>query len=147
MTIFSELVEAHSEAGDDQAVAASILASLKVNKTASEVLLHAVTAAVTFERRSQAAVVERYAFAGKAKGRDLRERLAEGTFSIGNGVRIPWLDATVDDHEARIAYQQRLIGAVLGDIDRHTLAIKLIRDHGVSCLREVPDTGFDGLAA
>jgi len=146
MSTFSELVEAHSEAGDDQAIAVAILAVLKVNRKASKVLLNAVAAAVTFERRHLATVAERNAFAGHPKGRDLREHLAEETFAIGNGRRIRWLDATVADHEARIAYQQRLISAVVGDIDRHTLAIKIIRDHGVTCLREVPD-GLDGRVA
>lgn len=138
MNTWRELVEAHEEIKVDREAAAAILLQLKVNRQAAIVLLPIVTEAVGAERRRLVAQKEQVAFSGRAKGKDIRELLVEETFAVGNGRRVAWLDATVDDHEERIVYQQKLIGSIATDIDRHKLAIKLIRNAGVTCLRELP---------
>lgn len=123
----------------DKEVAAQILLALKVNREAATLLLPILTEAVRLERRKIAQANEVAAFVGKPNGKDLRAALVEETFAVGDGRRVKWLDATVEDHEARIAYQQRLIGAIASDVDRHQLAIKLIQNHGATCLRDVPE--------
>ena len=67
--------------------------------------------------------------------------------------RVAWLDATIETfgewgrvafgamtvemHESRIAYQQKLRGSIQTDVDRHVDAINEIKAAGVSCLDDI----------
>jgi outer membrane protein TolC len=70
-------------------------------------------------------------------------RLAEERFVLGDGTVVDWLQATIDDHLARISYlraiQARYNQGVNATVDRHQTAIDAITAAGVTCLDELGD--------
>lgn len=89
-------------------------------------------------RRHRTARIERATIGGQGEGAEggwLR-LLPEG-FVLPDGRWVTWGEATVEDHEARIGWLSGQIEALGQDVDRHQQAIKVIREHGVSCLAEV----------
>lgn len=90
-------------------------------------------------RRAHVLRVERATFrkAGEpAEGGWLR-LLPEGFANPRTGRWVTWGQATVEDHEARIGWLTGQMEALGQDVDRHQQAIKIIREHGVTCLAEV----------
>lgn len=71
----------------------------------------------------------------------LSERFYTGVKYVAHG------EATIEDHEGRIAFQLELRGGIDDDIVFHWTAIELIQRTGVTCLNEVPDVDLDELAA
>ena len=65
------------------------------------------------------------------------KELAGTRFSLGRGRKVDWMEATVEDHRARIAYLAKLRGGIDKTIQRHQAAIDAIEEHGVTCLREI----------
>lgn len=62
------------------------------------------------------------------------------TFSLGDGTRVAWGVATIEQHEQRIALLERQQDNVQRTIDRHRLAIQQIRKTpGASCLNDVAE--------
>ena len=66
-------------------------------------------------------------------------RLSYSEFSLGGGRRVSWQEATVSDHEERIEYLKKQRDAINGTIDLHKEAVSLLKEAGVSCLREVTE--------
>lgn len=90
-------------------------------------------------RRAHVLRVERATFGptgGEAAEGGWLRLLPEG-FVLPDGRWVTWGEATVEDHEARIGWLTGQMEALGQDVDRHRQAIKVIRQHGVSCLAEV----------
>lgn len=104
-----------------------------------DLLLPVLADEVRRVRRAHVLRVERASFGTDSKvaeGGWLR-LLPEGFANPRTGRWITWGNATVEDHEARIGWLTGQIDALGQDVDRHQRAIKVIREHGVSCLAEV----------
>jgi hypothetical protein len=90
-------------------------------------------------RRFQVARVERQTFG--AQGGEPAEggwlRLLPESFVLPDGRMVTWGQATVEDHEARIGWLRGQMDALGQDVDRHQQAVKLIREHGATCLAEI----------
>jgi hypothetical protein len=50
-----------------------------------------------------------------------------------------WGDMSIADHEAVILRLQTMAGAINDRIARHRSAVDAIKEHGVSCLRQIAD--------
>jgi hypothetical protein len=60
-----------------------------------------------------------------------------GTFALGDGTRVTWGRATVEQHEQRIALLRKLIAGLEQTIAMHEAAIRLLRATGARCLEEI----------
>lgn len=67
-----------------------------------------------------------------------RAKLLAETFSLGDGTRVSWGDATADDHRKRIAMLDRIYTGIGATIGRHVEALELIEAANVHCLNELP---------
>ena len=135
--------------GDPLVLAGSVLS--KVTKAdllglvATEIRIAQRTAVRNAERQ-----VFRALFDNKPRGSrpvpppSLR-RLFKTPFAIGDGSRVNWLDATVEQHEERIARLAEMRNGLDRTIAQHVEAVRLIKEAGVSCLAELPDESFDQL--
>jgi hypothetical protein len=77
--------------------------------------------------------------AGERTAREARLAIPRVRFRVGDGTEVEWGRATVTQHQARIAWQRTQMDAIAVDIDRHTGAVDLIEQHGVSCLDDIPN--------
>lgn len=108
-----------------------------------EIVRRAETAAFT------AAMTERFAPQGSlpirpavttAEQVDAAEsfrRLFKEKFSLGDGEKVSWGEATVEQHEQRIAFLIPMRDGLTGTIRRHEEAVSLIRQHGGTCLADL----------
>lgn len=65
------------------------------------------------------------------------EELLSTMFALGDGERVTWGEASIEQHEQRIAL---LVGNAAGNVEtaaRHEVAARMIREAGVTCLAEV----------
>lgn len=100
---------------------------------------------VALVRRHRVRMVETRAFSKRNLTGDpptdlvvARLELAEATFVPGIGNEpVAWADATIEQHNARIAMLERHVAGTVITIDRHRAAVELIADAGASCLREI----------
>lgn len=58
-------------------------------------------------------------------------------FRPGDGTEVSWDDATVEQHQLRIAWQRTLISSVEVDVSRHQAAIALCLRYGVDRLSDI----------
>lgn len=63
--------------------------------------------------------------------------LFRSKFSLGDGRDIAWGEATVEQHEQRIAFLEKQRDGISRTIAQHQSAIKTIRQAGVSCLNDL----------
>lgn len=69
--------------------------------------------------------------------------LLSSMFALGDGTDVSWGDATIEQHQRRA---EMLLRNAVGNTDTaalHTAAVRMITEAGVTCLREVSDTGQD----
>jgi hypothetical protein len=142
---YTELYEVIRAADTDRTVEARILAmrlmvKLHTEKRCSLLVPILAKEIAQMRRRHVRGVEQKVRFTGEASAADggWLQLLPEG-FAIPDGRFVTWAEATVEDHEARIEWLQGQIEALGQDVDRHQQAIKLIREHGVTCLAEVED--------
>jgi hypothetical protein len=64
-------------------------------------------------------------------------QLLRSRFAIGDGRHISWAEATIEEHEQRIAMLQQMRSGITETIKRHEQAVKLLRQTGASCLAEL----------
>lgn len=117
-------------------------------------LLPLLTAEVRRQRRSIVLPEEREFFAKFAETKVNPERhevkraevsaawlragaLLRKQFALGDGERVEWGRATVQQHEARIAYLTKMRDGIGATITEHRNAIALIQESGVECLDDV----------
>jgi hypothetical protein len=60
-------------------------------------------------------------------------------FALGTGDTTTWGSATVEEHEVRIRYLEKLRDGLNATIERHRQAIALIRQAGVECLGDLAE--------
>ena len=68
------------------------------------------------------------------------EELLGSEFALGDGRRVTWREATVNDHRQRIALLTHNAAANAEAATRHEKAVELIVHAGVATLGEVPET-------
>jgi len=122
---------------DDTDLARSLLETLLARGQVG-VLLPILADEVRRLRRRHVRQVEQQTFRGQsepAEGGWLR--LLPEFFTVPDGRMVTWGTATVEDHEARMEWLHGQIHALASDVDRHEQAVKLIREHGVTCLAEI----------
>lgn len=103
-------------------------------------LLPILTDEVRRLRRRHVAWVERQTFRDLSAGEPAEGgwlRLLPESFVLPDGRMVTWGTATVEDHEARIEWLNGQMHALAQDVDRHEQAVKLIREHGATCLAEI----------
>jgi hypothetical protein len=66
-----------------------------------------------------------------------RQQVMAETFTPGDGRRVLWGEATIADHEMRIAYLKKMRGGIDATMQRHEEAIKLLRASGATCLNDL----------
>lgn len=64
------------------------------------------------------------------------EELLNTPFATGDGRRITWGEATVDDHEMRIAMLYRQISGTASDVARHEKAVEVLETSGKKSLNQ-----------
>lgn len=82
-------------------------------------------------------IEHRVSFGDQESRADARIRLARESFSLPDGRNVRWLDATVDDHLARAAWQRVFADSCIADAELHEKAAAEIEAAGVTCLREI----------
>ena len=130
-------------------------------KDLADLVFPAVAAQATFVRRGIVRREESTAFsqqkaeieghpADAADPTDARRTLLElNTYVDHDTGYVPWGDLTGDQHEARIDFLERKMWGINVTVDRHRLAVKLIKNEGVSCLNDlpsIPDEFWEGMA-
>ena len=63
--------------------------------------------------------------------------LLQRSFRLGNGVSVRWGDATVDQHEKRIAMLSRQRDGIENSVRLHQDAVNRLRKSGAACLFEL----------
>lgn len=73
---------------------------------------------------------------------DAFKSLFDKSFKLGDGNDADWLGATEEQHLQRIAMLEKLRSGLDRTIERHREAVRLIRQHGVACLGDIPDAAI-----
>lgn len=68
---------------------------------------------------------------------EVTEDLLNTVFSIGDGTRVTWRDATVEQHRERVGFLGKMVVGTAETAGMHLAAINLIEEQGVSTLGEV----------
>lgn len=69
---------------------------------------------------------------------EVTAKLLKTKIALGDGAVVTWGTATVPDHERRISLLEGNIQGNLEAATRHAVAIRKIKESGVSCLAEIP---------
>ena len=146
---------------DPDDIARMVIATARTRKDLADLVFPAVAAQATFVRRGIVRREESTAFSqpdhdAQTSGdepvdpTDARRTLLElNTYVDHDTGYVPWGDLTVDQHEARIDFLERKMWGINVTVDRHRLAVKLIKNEGVSCLNDlpsIPDEFWEGMA-
>ncbi|MFL5688693.1 MAG: hypothetical protein ACJ77I_06860 [Chloroflexota bacterium] len=65
------------------------------------------------------------------------QELLETSFALGDGRRVTWGDATIDEHEQRIAFLTNHAAGTLETAGRHQAAIGMLAEANAACLRDL----------
>ncbi len=68
---------------------------------------------------------------------ELTIELLDTVFATGDGTRVSWRDATVDQHEERITVLGEMISGTTETAAMHVAAVKMIRQAGVDTLGQL----------
>lgn len=124
------------------------IAAAFIENTPSSILVQMLTEEIDHWRRACTRSVERQTFPTR-HGQQFPisassfARLSGQVFALGDGQRIRWEHATVQQHRQRIDMLLRLRRGLEETIERHHAAIAVIEAAGVSCLAEVSDSAED----
>lgn len=112
-------------------------------------ILGLIEDAVEHERRSIVSDFEKSAFRALVKSKpflplpiddtalDRFRALYDESFSLADGRDVKWGDATIEEHEQRIAMLESMQRGIAEAIGHHVQAISLIRAEGVERLRDI----------
>ena len=136
----SDWLDSFVDIADNRKAAEAALDDLRLHGQRTRRLLAPILAeALLIRRRSQTRSIERTvpldSLADRSRVAD-RRRLLDEHFTVGDRY-VSWGDATIADHEARIAYLRRYIAGLNDTIERHYQAITMIRAAGATCLNEI----------
>lgn len=67
------------------------------------------------------------------------------SFSLADGTRVKWFNATIEQHQARVDMQRKLMGGIELDVHRHLEAIRVLRETGAVNLAALPSTCFQNV--
>lgn len=139
MGLFSEI---HDRLGlaDPDAAAAAMVADLKLSARQREALFPLILAECESIERARVRAVEQAVAPRVGRRVDPtgeRAALLAETFALGDGSRVSWGEATVEQHEQRIAMLARLRDGIDATIARHRAAVEGIRAAGVKCLADL----------
>lgn len=67
------------------------------------------------------------------------KQIAQTTFSLTDGRRVSWSDATVADHLERARWQRKRADTIHEDARRHEVAAELLRRRRKKCLNQIAD--------
>lgn len=141
---FHELVTEANMPGKPDAAAAYVMHRLQLNELQRQVLWSIIVGECRNIDRNRVRSIERDAD-DKPNQRRIgtpvnptarRSQFLQSTFALPDGRRVTWGEATIQDHEARIAYlskQQKGIGETIG---LHRSVINEIKTAAVTCLNE-----------
>lgn len=139
------LVSSYTNTYDDDTEAANhLLTDLEVSARARSALFMLIVGACQHRRRAETVTVERAA--RKTLRRTLgvthdtiqaRKQLAEEFFALGDGRRVRWGEATVEEHRQRIEMLERMRAGLADTVALHAEAIAAIEAAGVVCLDEI----------
>jgi hypothetical protein len=132
---FAELFTAH-RVGDDPALSTeAICTALRLNRQARYALKNGIMEQCDHLIR---ATVRKFERCGKPSGAVARRSaLMQSTFPLGDGTRVAWGQATVDDHRQRVAFLAAMRDGITNTIASHLDAVDAIEAAGVSCLDEI----------
>ena len=128
---------------DPVMLAQELCGSLSRNERAAW-LIELTADAIRSAQRQSAHRVEMTAFSqSRTAGEDeLRARMRDlfsTPIALGENESALWGSATVEQHRQRIAMLSKIRDGIDSTIRRHTQAIEIIEDAGVTCLNEVGD--------
>lgn len=152
MNPLHELIEQYdTDLGDPAATAEKVMKALKLNQHQSDMLGPVITDEVRRSARSRVRKLERQAGLelrdrrGASESQEpvnvpsARELLLQKGFTVEGGRYVLWGEATVADHESRIALLDKNRKGLGRTIKEHRDAIRQIEAAGVTCLLEVPE--------
>lgn len=146
MTAWEVLASFAAVHDDDGDAAEAYLKAIGVRPSAAEQLHPVIEWAIAHQRRRDVRTVERAAFGSRRRtlGNVVdsvgeRKRLLDASFALGDGRFVRWGEATIADHEARVAFLEAHVAGVRTTIDRHLEAVALLHAHGVTCLDELTE--------
>lgn len=129
---------------------AQTLASKIIDKLPTEELVRLVAEEIDHIRRMKARVAEAEAFRSfrpsiKPGRVERKQHINAGafravigsTFKVGNGVEVSWGQATIEQHEQRVAMLERMRNGLDDTIRNHKATIAAMRDAGVNCLDDL----------
>jgi hypothetical protein len=138
-----ELIEEHVDSldGDPELLAVAIFEEILSDpELLQEIVLPALRAAIRNRLRMLALTAERSSILDAKPGADpAADRLAflaEKFFVPGVGF-VTWAEASIEHHEARIAYLQSKVAGLIDTQERHQRAIIEIKKAGVKNLGEI----------
>lgn len=146
-----ELALEENRHGDPTEIAALILENVDTEALIELVAHYVATYQRELTRRSERQALIRLQPVGTAIDRrsetaNLR-RLEGAKFTIASRLAVAWLDASVDDHKARIAYLLSKRKGIDDTIGLHRKAIDRIVATGVTCLRDLQDRELTSTSA
>lgn len=122
------------------------LARRWVQTIGTEHLIDAIAREIAHYQRSSVRDAERAAFrsklaSGLSQPLDLEpfRQLLGSRFALGDGFRVAWGRATVEQHWQRIEMLRKIRAGIDATIERHVAAIELIEKHGVTCLADIEE--------
>ena len=139
---FRQLFTTYAEQTDDVVqIASAICTQLRLTPMQRSILWGIILDACRNMERSRVRRVEQVASPQRA-GRQVdptaeRAQLMEQTFSLGDGRRVLWGEATIADHEARIDFLSKKRDGLDDTIQRHRGVVEQLRATGASCLNEL----------
>lgn len=89
--------------------------------------------------RLSAAVSGLVADTAAATRLEVTQELLSSIFALGDGTRVTWGEATIEQHEQRIAMLTTSISGTVETAARHEVAVEMIRSAGVRTLGEVKE--------
>jgi hypothetical protein len=142
MRTFADLYATHGIAGDPEQSAAIIIGILRLSASQRDALGPLVLAQCELMDRGRVRLVEQSTPIRSGRPADLaerRERLLAETFALGDGTRVLWGAATVEQHQQRVAMLAAQRDGIDATIARHLAAIAEIEQAKVTCLAEITE--------
>ena len=127
----------------DENIARKVLKEIGVATPQAMILLSAVASVVESWRRAPVRAIERKVF--RRNGGEAidvaacRVDLADETFALGDGRRVSWGEATIEEHRERATLLRKHLDGVHRTLEAHLVAIAAIEEAGVKCLNEIPE--------
>lgn len=111
-----------------------ILAHLVVNEQRLVVLAQEREVFESFVNRTATSLARKRIMDSSA---DSFRALLQSPFAIGDGQKVTWGQATIEQHQRRVMYLQKLRDGIDRTIEQHQAAIALLESSAASCLDDL----------